>query len=86
MVAQCGKYGPGATSLNDFIVEGEARYWVYVAIDRFTGKLSHGNSNQFLNDERLFLHCLSARMAVFRRKRSDTGALRPIPCRFCTAA
>lgn len=39
VVAQCGKYGPGATSLNDFTVDGEARYWVHVAIDRYTGEV-----------------------------------------------
>jgi hypothetical protein len=37
VIAQSGKYKPNATSLrNDFIVEGEQRYWVHVAIDRFT--------------------------------------------------
>jgi hypothetical protein len=25
--------------LSDFIVEGEQRYWVHVAIDRFTGQV-----------------------------------------------
>lgn len=39
MVAQSGKYGSGASGLNDFFVEGEAHYWVHVAIDRFTGEI-----------------------------------------------
>lgn len=39
VVAQGGKYGPAAASLNDFIVEGEARYWVHVSIDRYTGEV-----------------------------------------------
>jgi hypothetical protein len=46
VIAQSGRYPPGATQLhipNDpskrFIVEGEQRYWVHVAIDRFTGQV-----------------------------------------------
>jgi hypothetical protein len=40
VIAQTGRYPPNATSLqNGFIVEGEQRYWVHVAIDRFTGKV-----------------------------------------------
>jgi hypothetical protein len=35
-----GRYKPNATSLqNDFVVQGEQRYWVHVAIDRFTGQV-----------------------------------------------
>jgi Tfp pilus assembly protein PilX len=40
VIAQSGKYTPGATSVdqaNKFVVEGEQHYWVHVAIDRFTG-------------------------------------------------
>jgi hypothetical protein len=40
VIAQTGKFVPGATSVdqgNKFVVEGEQRYWVHVAIDRFTG-------------------------------------------------
>jgi hypothetical protein len=38
VVAQTGHYKPNATSLqNDFIVEGEKRYWLHIAIDRFDG-------------------------------------------------
>jgi hypothetical protein len=40
VIAQSGRYKPNANSLqNDFIVEGEQRYWVHVAIDRFTGQV-----------------------------------------------
>ena len=35
MVAQTGHYKPNATGLGDFIVEGEKRYWLHVAIERF---------------------------------------------------
>ena len=38
VIAQSGRYPPDATSLtNGFVVSGEQRYWVHVAIDRFTG-------------------------------------------------
>jgi hypothetical protein len=40
MIAQTGHYKPNAQSLqNDFVVEGEKRYWAHVAIDRFTGQV-----------------------------------------------
>jgi hypothetical protein len=50
VIAQSGRYPPGATSLqNGFVVEGEQRYWIHqpvpgfgaadVAIDRFTGQV-----------------------------------------------
>ena len=40
LIAQSGRYPPNATSFqNGFIVEGEQRYWVHVAIDRFTGQV-----------------------------------------------
>jgi hypothetical protein len=39
VIAQTGKYAPGETNLTKFIVEGEQRYWVHVAIDRFTGQV-----------------------------------------------
>ena len=39
-LAQSGDYKPNVPSLqNDFVVEGEQRYFVIVAIDRFTGKV-----------------------------------------------
>jgi hypothetical protein len=40
VIAQTGKFVPGATSVNEankYVVEGEQHYWVHVAIDRFTG-------------------------------------------------
>jgi hypothetical protein len=40
VIAQSGRYAPNATNLqNGFVVEGEQRYWVHVAIDRFTGQV-----------------------------------------------
>ena len=40
LVAQTGHYKPNATSLeSDFVVEGEKRYWLHIAIDRFDGTI-----------------------------------------------
>jgi hypothetical protein len=39
IVAQSGRYPPTANGLADFVVEGEKRYWLHVAIDRFTGEV-----------------------------------------------
>lgn len=39
VVAQAGRFAPGQTSLAGFYVEGEKRYWLHIAIDRFTGKV-----------------------------------------------
>jgi len=39
VVAQSGRYPPNANSLAGFMVEGEQRYWVHVAIDRFSGQV-----------------------------------------------
>jgi hypothetical protein len=39
VIAQSGRYPRTATSLDQFIVEGEKRYWVHIAIDRFTGQV-----------------------------------------------
>ncbi|MEY2493714.1 MAG: hypothetical protein QOJ45_206 [Verrucomicrobiota bacterium] len=39
VVAQSGRYPVGATSLGEFIVKGEKRYWLHIAIDRFTGEV-----------------------------------------------
>ena len=39
VVAQTGRYGTNATSLSQFNVEGESRYWIHVAIDRYTGEI-----------------------------------------------
>jgi hypothetical protein len=39
VIAQSGRYAPTATTLTDFVVEGEKRYWLHIAIDRFTGQV-----------------------------------------------
>lgn len=43
IVAQSGRYPNGASRLSDFLVEGERRYWVHVAIDRSTGQVIDEN-------------------------------------------
>jgi hypothetical protein len=37
VIAQSGRYRPTATDLSQFVVEGEKRHWLHIAIDRFTG-------------------------------------------------
>jgi len=39
LIAQSGRYPPNAMTLTNFIVEGERRYWLHIAIDRFTGEV-----------------------------------------------
>ncbi|MEO8440427.1 MAG: hypothetical protein ABI540_09425 [Spartobacteria bacterium] len=39
VIAQSGRYPPTAIGLANFLVEGERRYWLHVAIDRFTGEV-----------------------------------------------
>jgi hypothetical protein len=39
LVAQSGRYPQTATTMDQFVVEGERRYWLHVAIDRFTGEI-----------------------------------------------
>src|SRR5205085_11249364 len=39
VIAQSGRYPPTASTLSDFVMEGEKRYWLHVAIDRFTGEV-----------------------------------------------
>ena len=39
VVAQTGRYPSSASTLNDFMVDGEKRYWLSVSIDRYTGKV-----------------------------------------------
>ena len=39
VVAQSGKTPTGSTGLENFVIEGERRYWMHVAIDRFTGEI-----------------------------------------------
>ncbi len=39
VIAQSGRYTSTATTLDQFMVEGERRYWLHVAIDRYTGAI-----------------------------------------------
>ena len=39
VVAQTGRYPQSASTLDNFLVEGEERLWVHVAIDRLTGQV-----------------------------------------------
>jgi hypothetical protein len=39
VIAQSGRYPPTANGLSQFVVEGEKRYWLHIAIDRFTGEI-----------------------------------------------
>lgn len=39
VVVQSGKFPTSAQNLNQFMVEGERRTWVHVALDRYTGKI-----------------------------------------------
>lgn len=39
LIAQTGRYGPNASGVDAFTVEGERRLWVHIAIDRLTGKV-----------------------------------------------
>jgi hypothetical protein len=39
VITQTGRYPPGTTDLTQqFVVEGEKRYWLHIAIDRFNGE------------------------------------------------
>jgi len=40
LVTQTGRYPPGSTDLaQPFVVEGEKRYWLHIAMDRLTGEI-----------------------------------------------
>jgi hypothetical protein len=40
LITQTGQYPPGTANLTQpFVVEGEKRYWLHIAIDRFTGQV-----------------------------------------------
>ncbi|XHR27942.1 MAG: hypothetical protein ACFUZC_18680 [Chthoniobacteraceae bacterium] len=39
LVVQTGRYPTSAKTLDQFMVEGERRYWLHVAIDRITGEV-----------------------------------------------
>lgn len=43
VVAQTGRYPANATTGDNFVVEGEQRYWVHVTIDRYTGQVLDEN-------------------------------------------
>lgn len=38
-VVQVGRFTPTGTKYSDFLVEGERRYWLHLALDRYTGKV-----------------------------------------------
>jgi len=39
VVGQSGRYLPSSSTLANFAVDGERRYWLHLAIDRFTGEV-----------------------------------------------
>ncbi len=39
IIAQSGRYPTTANSLDNFVVEGERRYWLHISIDRYTGQV-----------------------------------------------
>ena len=39
VIVQKGTSAKTSTDLKDFLVEGERRYWLHIAIDRFTGEI-----------------------------------------------
>ena len=39
LIAQTGRYRKGETTLGHFVVDGERRYWLHIAIDRSTGEI-----------------------------------------------
>jgi hypothetical protein len=39
IIAQSGRYPSTAGGFDDFVVEGERRYWLHIAIDRYTGQV-----------------------------------------------
>jgi Tfp pilus assembly protein PilX len=39
IIAQSGGYPKTATTLDNFLVTGERRYWLHIAIDRYTGQV-----------------------------------------------
>jgi hypothetical protein len=39
VIAQTGRYPTAASKLQNFVVEGEQRYWVHLSIDRLTGQV-----------------------------------------------
>jgi len=43
LIVQTGRYPMDATSISDFLVEGERHYWVHIALDRTTGEIIDKN-------------------------------------------
>lgn len=41
LIAQAGRFPPGTTDAARFSVAGERRYWLHLAIDRYTAKIVH---------------------------------------------
>lgn len=39
VVAQSGRFPPAASTLDQFQVEGEKRYWLHICLDRYTGEV-----------------------------------------------
>jgi hypothetical protein len=39
LIAQTGRYPATAGSMDKFVVEGEKRLWVHLAVDRLTGNV-----------------------------------------------
>lgn len=39
VIAQTGRFGPAASGAEQFMVEAERRYWLHLALDRFTGEI-----------------------------------------------
>ncbi len=39
VIAQSGRYPPAASNAAQFVVQAERRYWLHIAIDRFTGEV-----------------------------------------------
>lgn len=39
LIVQKGRYLPNASSLDQFAIDGEQRFWVHLAIDRYTGEV-----------------------------------------------
>jgi len=39
VIAQTGRYTSASTSFNNFLVDGEQRYWIHIALDRMTGQV-----------------------------------------------
>ena len=45
VVVQSGRYANGITDPDQFIVQGERRYWLHLSMDRITGKVIDSQLN-----------------------------------------